>query len=324
MYTGHGWCLQPGTSAWLPPTTQEPKQLDEEIRRRLEASFSPPTTWGLVLLYDLLSLGPTWKSGATLWIYRPLELWGFSEWKIGPTNRILVAWPAPGFLSFWGYDIFLSHWNAALRHINPAKPPDTRGDSVERYVYAWLDAGAAVLLRDKPLWSPETQETPDWDALIKRLSESATQPKSASGAESATESGTVTQAGSAPEDKSVAQIAEKDNPRGYGAAQWLTRLAYFLWPAVSGIQKTTADRFFTNPDLRAFWHKNHRAVEQYVEDILKHPKEKPEKEKALGDEDIEKLRRDWEHYRASIVSTAEAQRTSTREPPPPRKPRRAR
>jgi hypothetical protein len=182
-------------------------------------------------------------------------------------------------LSFWLYDIFLSHWNEALRHINSANPPGKKEDTVERYVYAWLDAGAAVLLRDKPLWSRETQGTPDWDTLIKRL------------ATNESETGTVTQAGSAAEPESVSQIAKQNNPRGYGAAQWLIRLAYFLWPAVSGIQETTAGLFFKDPGLRTFWQNNLSAIDQSVEDILTHSKEK-----GLEATNAEKLRKDWKQY----------------------------
>jgi hypothetical protein len=278
---GRGWRLQPGESHWRPPTTVEPQKLAEDERRAVEQSFSAPTTWGLVLLYDLLSLGPDWQRvGRNFTIFRPLELWGFSESRIAPTERFWVAWPAPGFLSFWGYDIFLSHWNAALRHIDPATP-EPKGDLVEHCVYAWIDAGAAVLLRDKPLWSPEAQETPDWDALINRLAEPA--PDAAAAPQPP--------AGTARKVRSVTQIAKKNDPRGYGTAQWLARLAYFLWPAVSGIRKTTAELFFTSPDLRAFWQKNDRVIEQHVQEILK---DKPVKEEAL---DAEKLRRDWEEYR---------------------------
>lgn len=218
----HGWRLQPAESHWRLPTTVEFEQLDEEIRRRFEASFSPPTTWGLVLLFDLLRRGPDWQRvGGTFWILQPLELWGVSEWRITPADRVAVVWPAPGFFSFWGYDIFLSHWNAALRHLR-------KSDMVERYVYAWLDAGAAVLLRDKPLWSPETQGTPDWDALINRLAEPAPQPE------------TAPRAGSARKVRSVSQLAAQDNPRGYGAAQWLTRLACFA--VARGQRYTKGDR----------------------------------------------------------------------------------
>ena len=326
---GHGWRLQrdPGNTLSIPPTTIDPFELAEDLRKRLDRSFSATTTWGLILLYDLLALGPDWETSDKFWILRPLELWGFSQWNITKVRPIWIAWPVPGFLSFWGHDIFLSYWNTALRAI--LKSRSTSGEqAVEACVYAWLDAGAAVLVREKPLWSPETQLTPeDWKRLINRLAEAPPQPVPPSQPEtlagSATEVKTVAQI----EEKTVAQVADRMDPRGYGAAEWLSRLPYFLWPAVSGIRPEIANHFFEDRHLCTAWGKYLPAIDQRVNDILEHPKENPEK--ALNRTDTAKLRRDWGKYQKSIASaaTAMAQRTSDAEPaqaPPAKKPRRPR
>ena len=152
---GHGWRLQPGHSALRPPTTVEPEQLDEDIRRRLEESFAPETTWALIFLHDLLNLGPGWNlARRSLTIYWPPELWGISAWMITPRQHVWVAWPTPSVLSFWEFDVFLSHWNAALKHVVETRSPEGDQASIEACVYAWLDAGAAVLSRQNHFGLP--------------------------------------------------------------------------------------------------------------------------------------------------------------------------
>ena len=48
-----------------------------------------------------------------------------------------------------------ARWEAALKHILKTRSPEGEQASIEACVYAWLDAGAAVLSRQKPLWTPE-------------------------------------------------------------------------------------------------------------------------------------------------------------------------
>ena len=136
-----------------------------------------------------------------------------------PNRRVLVPWPAPGVSSFWEFDVFLCHWNAALKHILKTRSPKGEQVSIEACVYAWSDAGAAVLTRKKPLSAPEILDTPNWKALVQRL------------------------------DVEVVKIASRPDPRGYGAAEWPGRLAYFLWPAVSGIRDESAQMFYVQSDL---------------------------------------------------------------------------
>ena len=50
-----------GNTPSIPPTAVDPFELADDLRKRLDRSFSAPTTWGLILLYDLLILGPDWE-----------------------------------------------------------------------------------------------------------------------------------------------------------------------------------------------------------------------------------------------------------------------
>lgn len=211
LHSHHGWRVQPGASYLYPPVTYDARDLDEQIRKRWEISFSPETTWALVLLHDLLALGPGGEIiKQRLHIYRPLELWALTGWQVKSMDPILIPWPAPLFLSVWEFDIFLHHWNAVLALVQRGPPGHDDTGAVSYLVYAWVDAAAAVLLRADPTLG----EKLDWNSLVNRLTDI------------------------------VANTAERSDPQGL---EWLTRLAYFFWPAVSGIdEKTAKDILSTN------------------------------------------------------------------------------
>ena len=323
-HQGTGWRFHEDleNSPALPQTTVDPYELAEDVRKWLDQSFSLPTTCALMVLNNLICLGPYWEEGDKFWIRSPVALYSFAQWNIPGIKHIWIAWPVPDFLSFWGYDIFRNHWNTALKRILKIRHLYDEQASIEACVYAWLDSAAAVLVLETPLWdsirnSKSQLEREDWSKLIDRLARPArkTQETPQSETSAASEEG-----------ESVLQVAAQMNPRGYSATDWLVRLAHFLWPAVSGIQRTTAAYFFENDNFRTFWKTHLRSIEKHVEDILNHPKAKEEQQRALHEEHVKMLEQDWNEYKKKISPTAAAyaKRTSEPEPPPSRPAKRPR
>ncbi len=250
FYSGEGWRLCPGSSTWPSPIAVDPIQLEEEIRRALERSFSANTTSALVLLHDLLMFKAREFSQPNLWKYP--QVLAYTDWRVSSSKATWIRWPAPSFMSFWEFDIFLHYWNAALE----ARLVDTK-----YFVYFWLDAGAAVMLRENPLRAASEQPKLDWETLTERLS--------------------------TLRDK----FKDRRDRRGGRAAEWLTRLAYFLWPAVSGIDKETAKYILSNQTLAEFWKQNLPAIGRHVVDVFK-----PLESAGLKSYDLDPLKRAWKSY----------------------------
>ncbi|MCI0628310.1 MAG: hypothetical protein L0387_42775 [Acidobacteria bacterium] len=220
---GKGWQIQPAEAEslswildWKPVLGK--KELGKELTLLRERPFfSAPTTGGLMLLYDLLALGPEWKlEGSRMRIYWPWEPWATTEWY-SPGSRVLLQWPVPRFLSYWAYDIFLGYWNEAIDRSQTgqgkAKQSKQSGgddamttakeaaENLRYLAFAWIDAGVAFLSRDKPIAAIT------WDELAERLSKLLTTVSGLPGV----------------------------NPRREVVEEWLIELACFLMGASYGI-----------------------------------------------------------------------------------------
>lgn len=148
---GYGWQLFPDYSDLLSKTkpllTVNHDELHGELARLRKGShFSAHTNCALLLFQDLLALGPPRDLiKRRVFIYRPFEVWAMIAYQ-SPNGKIAIPWPAPGFLSFWGHDIFLSYWNMAVKNVEDM---DEQNRPIY-LVYAWIDAATAVLSRCRP------------------------------------------------------------------------------------------------------------------------------------------------------------------------------
>ncbi len=66
--------------------------------------------------------------------------WASAEWHHGEIGIASIPWPSPSLQTFWGYDCFLSAWNAAIRgksQINLISAADL--------AQAWISLGTAAI-----------------------------------------------------------------------------------------------------------------------------------------------------------------------------------
>jgi hypothetical protein len=146
----NGWRLYPWELKLFRDLDSSPIINTDMLQDNLESltkdknSFSEETASALLLFHDLHALGTREKiSRKRINIYRPIQIWAKTTWKYGSSSESIL-WPIPEFLSSWGYDIFLSHWDVAVKSLSEVNVEDRPLFAV----YAWIDAATAVLGRE--------------------------------------------------------------------------------------------------------------------------------------------------------------------------------
>lgn len=151
-------------------------------------------------------------------------------------------------MSSWGYDIFLSYWNVAVAQYLKIDDEKVRQIFL---VYAWIDAAIATLLRKEPLlcskkiFEENSKLSKDSKWII------------AKGAELAERLNSL-----------FPEIIEKEDARGTLVKEWLIRLANFLMPEVSGIEKEFVEPFGEKQELARFWKGSWSDVKQFRKEIF--------------------------------------------------------
>lgn len=109
---GKGWIWRPGGGGqFFPPTILDPA---DEPDYGAVPRFNEDTTYSLMLLHDLLALGPDWQvMRQSVRINRPVERWVATRWR-GDRKSARIPWPAPAPLSYWEVDLFVHYWNKVV------------------------------------------------------------------------------------------------------------------------------------------------------------------------------------------------------------------
>ena len=131
------------------------------------------TANALMLLQDVLILSP----GGS-WNCRPLlqgqplrKHWARTEWRIDYWQRGVVTWPTPIWSTFWEYDHFLSHWNAALDDYKHEMAHLDAEKQLDYLIFCWIDSATAVLRGLHPIGVKRQGAFIEvaWGALVDRL-----------------------------------------------------------------------------------------------------------------------------------------------------------
>lgn len=112
------------------------------------ARFNDDTTYAMMLLHDLLGVGPEWElMRQSVQINRPLERWAATIWRGGPGSGAWISWPTPSPLTYWEYDLFVHYWNRVVKECENVVHHNTVDETLHPLVHGWIYAGLAALLR---------------------------------------------------------------------------------------------------------------------------------------------------------------------------------
>ncbi len=137
---------------------------------RSDRELSGDLTLVLVLLHDLLAVGPEHFSGPWLPDVAPQHLFA-TEWR-SRTNleqKVELRCPAPPpWVSFWEVAPFRHLWGDAIDRIRHSQLPYE--DAIRTLAFAWIAEGTAVVERRDPVRQvSEVTDHGDWERLYERL-----------------------------------------------------------------------------------------------------------------------------------------------------------
>jgi hypothetical protein len=214
---------------WL--TWSESRESSEALEREL----SEDLTLALVLLHDLLALGPESFRGS--WFTADLVKGIFvTEWHRGAQKVELPCPAEPPWVSFWEVALFRHLWHDAIDRVR--RSPLRDGDKLRTLAFAWITAGTAVVEhRDPVRLASEGTQLGDWQHLYERLARLV--PK------------------------------EEDNTsQAVQARNWLCSVAIFLTPE-SGIPGSLQLQDLTAASrLLGFWNQQRRLIKRGRESRL--------------------------------------------------------
>jgi hypothetical protein len=219
----NGWRLYPDESDVFRDIVDHPivdnKELNKEVERFAKdlCSFSEETASALLLFHDLYALGAQEKiSRDRIFIYRPVQIWAKTVWKYGKLSRAIL-WPIPEFLSAWGYDIFLKHWDLAIKIIMK----NNNKDKYIFFVYAWIDAATSVLIRKEMILCHKKNYSQSlnkyFEKIVVRIS--------------------FLLANTENNNKEIEKTLE-DDPKKELVEKWLKQVVNLIMPEISGIEKS--------------------------------------------------------------------------------------
>lgn len=235
---GKGWYLRPAKERILEPPVI--LNLEEKPDYVFSSGISVPrfnedSTYALMLLHDLLGLGP--QAGVmtqSMQINRPYERWAATV--LG--GRGWISWPAPFFGSYWEIDLFVSYWN---RVIDQVAVDYSIEETLEPLVFGWIDAGQAVWSGKEPCALGDPRDSTQivhplpWTELAQKV---------------------------------AALVTSARRGRIKGSMEWLRRLAYFLSPAVSGVSLNVVNAFVAEGRLKAEWEQSAALIIAHHQKII--------------------------------------------------------
>lgn len=137
-------------------------------RRDRAPDLSPDTAGALMLVHDLLALGPNRdRLQASLIHWDFGDQWATVEWMLGLQQRMKMRWPPPPGSSFFEFDQFTFMWRNALQHI--VALPEQGFESIVAAAFHWIDAGTAVFDQRPPQFVASFPTKVDWSSLRTRL-----------------------------------------------------------------------------------------------------------------------------------------------------------
>ena len=212
---------------WL--TSSEP---DRSERDWSERDLSEDLALALVLLHDLLAVGPESFSGSWLTAV-PVGGLFVMEWRsrTSRTQNVELPCPAiPPWESFWDMALFRHVWSDAIDRVRTSQL--LHEDALRTLTFAWIAAGTAVVERRDPVrLASEVTQRRDWQRLYERL-ESLVRPR------------------------------EANTSRAIRARNWLTSVAIFLMPE-SGLPDGPALQALTSANrLLEFWNQQGRLISE--------------------------------------------------------------
>ncbi len=220
---GKGWYLRPAKERILsPPVILDPEEKPDYAFASgiSKPRFNEDSTYALMLLHDLLGLGPQAEvMKQSIQINRPYERWAATVWG-GEGGWGWISWPAPIFGSYWEIDLVVSYWNRVVSVVEDCEqvaPKNSIEKTLEPLVFGWIDAAWAVWCGGEPC---TLREPRDWIELAQKV---------------------------------AGLIAFARQERIKGVMDWLRRLAYFLSPAVSGVSLDVVNEFVAQDHLKAEW-----------------------------------------------------------------------
>ena len=234
-----GWYLRPGKTQgrFVPIIVDLVEEPDYEFAGGTSVTrFNDDSTYALMLLHDLLGLGPQAEvMKQSVQINRPHERWAATVWA----RRGWISWPAPGVESYWEIDLFVSYWNRVVEACERVAWKNSVERTLEPLVFGWIDAAQAVWTGDKPFYFLDPKDRTEivdpvpWTELAQKV------------------------AGLIP-------LAKK----GGSVKEWLCRLAYFLSPAVSGVSPVVVKAFVKQDQLRTEWEQSADLIRGYHQEII--------------------------------------------------------
>ena len=154
---GKGWIWRPGKGGRFIPPTIHAQEPDYSTVFR----FNDDSTYALMLLHDLLALGPDWEvMMQSVRINRPVERWAATVWRGGSESRAWIPWPAPCPPSYWEIDLFVHYWNKVVREYDEPLPDRSVEGTLQPLVYGWINAGQAVWHHQPPEPCGAGRQTP--------------------------------------------------------------------------------------------------------------------------------------------------------------------
>jgi hypothetical protein len=247
---GRGWYFRPAKAPALfrPVIVDLEKELTYVVAGGISVPrFNEDSTYALMLLHDLLGLGPQAEvMTQSVQINPPYERWAFTAWS-GPRTRAWMPWPAPIFESFWENDLFVSYWNRVVEDCDKFRRRNSVEKTLEASVYGWIDAACAVWTGEQPsqLGDPEDfthlVDPLPWEKLAEKV------------------------AGLISLDKASEIQRVVKGPR---VMEWLLRLAYFISPALSGVRSEVAKAFGEQERLRDEWKRSKELITRFHKEII--------------------------------------------------------
>jgi hypothetical protein len=182
-------------------------------RKLFDGALSPATTGALAIIHDIFSITAAGSVIGRSLVPRQLET-AWARWPGRSSSPAIIYWPSPQLLSFWGMDLVLSAWEAAVAAA--LKKPSA---GIEYLAYCWIRLITIAVTDTTPLTAvPNPSDRLPWEELVRETS-------------------ALAKDGLKPDDKRT---------------DWLVNLACLLAPECA-LSESVATHFLQDKNLQRAW-----------------------------------------------------------------------